>query len=107
MKGQSQFGLLFLLGLLVAGVVVLELFPEAKILFLVIIAVQLWTFVQGVLGPGIVSDAISVILILVFTSYFWVAAPLYLFFTMAGLGLLSPILWFGAGLGKKQQQGGH
>ena len=73
---------------------IMELIPEAKIIFQVISIFMLYTTVRGYLGDGPLTIVIAAILIyfLVF-KWFFVFASAYMFQLLLSIQLFSVVIW--------------
>ena len=106
-------GGIVLLGVaLLAGLLVLFVYPEAKFIILLLIVKDIWTNINQIFGPGLFSNVLSLVVIIIFLNYFWGVAALYLFYLLIGSQLVSILMMAGQkmgefSMGEKEQAGGH
>ena len=76
-----------------------------KLLIQGYLAVNIFMFVRGFIGPGVLCYALSGILIYIFiVRLYWLYTPAYMLYLVVGLGF-SSILFFGipaGGIGNRQ-----
>lgn len=81
--------------------IILNIFPAASILFQIIMVFVIYAMVRGYLGDGVLTLAISGILIyfLVF-KYRDITASLWVFQMLLGFGFITSLIWGSATLGR-------
>jgi len=97
MNERGNVVILIVIGLLVVAIlppIIFYAFPPAALVFQLISIFIIYATVRGYLGPGVLTIAISAILIyyLVF-KYFYLYSALFMFQLLLGMGFLSVIVW--------------
>ena len=97
MNEKGNVILLIVAGLLLVVIlppIIFYAFPPAALVFQLISIFIIYSTVRGYLGPGVLTIAVSAILIyfLVF-KYFYIYSGLFMFQLLLGMGFLSVIVW--------------
>ena len=86
--------LLILAAIIIGPMVLINIFPLAKVLFQLAAVVMIYSWIKSFLGPGMLTYAISGILIYIFVIVLPEAAlGIWLIMNIFGLGIWSMIFW--------------